>query len=90
MVGATTSISLLAVAVHPLLVKVSITVPVKAACGVKVTLAGVVVCAVELNVGVDAGDELATDHAPVVAEPPTAAPVKVSTSLLKIVFFPAA
>ena len=54
-------------------VKRNVTVPTKSAAGVYVTEAGVVVCAVELNVP---PPEI-IDQAPVVALPPTLAPVSV-------------
>jgi hypothetical protein len=54
-------------------VRVKVTVPKKFAAGVKVTFAGVAVCAVLLNVPLP--DVI--DHAPVVAPPPTLAPVNV-------------
>ena len=54
-------------------VKVNVTVPLKFAAGVKVTVAGVAVCAVLLNVPLPA----VIDQAPVVALPPTLAPLKV-------------
>ena len=54
-------------------VKVNVTVPLKFAAGVKVTVAGVPVCAVLLNVPLPA----VIDQAPVVALPPTLAPLNV-------------
>ena len=56
-----------------LVVSVNVTVPVKLAAGVYVTVAGVAVCMVLLNVPPPA----VIDHAPVVAPPPTLAPVRV-------------
>ena len=58
--------------VGALVVNVKVTVPEKFASGVKVTAAGLLVCAVLLNVPLP---EL-MDHAPVVALPPILAPVK--------------
>ncbi len=55
-------------------VNVKVTVPVKFAAGVYVTVAGVAVCAMLLNV--PPPDVI--DHAPVVAPPPTLAPLNVS------------
>src|SRR4030095_11603525 len=63
-------------AVHPAgasVVKVNVTVPEKLAAGVYVTVAGVAVCAVELSVPPPA----VIDQAPVVALPPTLAPLNV-------------
>jgi len=54
-------------------VNVRVTIPVKFAAGVYVTDAGVAVCAVLLNVP----PPEVIDHAPVVALPPTLAPVNV-------------
>ena len=54
-------------------VKVKVTVPLKFAAGVKVTVAGVAVCAVLLNVPLPA----VIDQAAVVALPPTLAPLNV-------------
>jgi hypothetical protein len=54
-------------------VRVKVTVPEKFAAGVKVTVAGVAVCAVLLNVPLP----VVIDQAPVVAPPPTIAPVNV-------------
>ena len=51
----------------------SVTVPLKFAAGVYVTVAGVAVCNVELN----APPPLMMDHAPVVALPPTLEPLNV-------------
>lgn len=56
-----------------LVVSLKVTVPLKLAAGVYVTVAGVAVCAVLLN---DPPPET-MDHAPVVAPPPTVAPDKV-------------
>ena len=56
-----------------LVVRVKVTVPVKFAAGVYVTVEGVVVCKVLLNV--PPPDVI--DHAPVVAPPPTLDPLKV-------------
>ena len=56
-----------------LVVSVSVTTPLKFGAGVYVTAAGFAVCAVLLNV--PPPDVI--DHAPVVAPPPTLAPVKV-------------
>ena len=56
-----------------LVVRVNVTVPVKFAAGVYVTVAGDAVCAVLLNVP----PPEVIDQAPVVAPPPTLAPVRV-------------
>ena len=56
-----------------LVVSVNVTVPLKFAAGVYVTVAGFGVCAVELNVP----PPEVIDHAPVVAPPPTLAPLNV-------------
>jgi len=56
-----------------LVVKVNVTVPVKLAAGVYVTVAGVAVCAVLLSVP----PPEVMDQAPVVALPPTLAPLNV-------------
>jgi len=60
-------------AVGALVVSVKVTVPLKLAAGVYVTTAGVAVCAILLKVP----PPEVIDHAPVVALPPTLAPVKV-------------
>jgi len=56
-----------------LVVRVRVTIPVKFDAGVYVTVAGVAVCEVLLNVP----PPEVIDHAPVVALPPTLAPVNV-------------
>ena len=56
-----------------LVVRVSVTVPLKLAAGVYVTVAGEAVCAVLLSVP----PPEVIDQAPVVAPPPTLAPVRV-------------
>jgi hypothetical protein len=75
-VGFTFIVRVLLTAAQPptaFVVNVNVTVPVKLAAGVYVTVAGVAVCAVLLN----APPPEVIDHAPVVALPPTLAPVNV-------------
>ena len=56
-----------------LVVRVKVAIPVKLAAGVYVTVAGVAVCAMLLK----DPPPVVMDHAPVVAPPPTLAPVNV-------------